>query len=74
VRKDGTPKPSYDALRALVKGEWWLSPTTVATDSEGRISVAGFAGDYELRARGESSPFALRRGDGPLRVALPPRR
>jgi GH35 family endo-1,4-beta-xylanase len=74
VRKDGTPKPSYHALRALVKGEWWLPPTTVATDAEGRISVAGFAGDYELRARGEASPFALRRGDGTLRVAHQPRR
>ena len=29
VRADGTPKPAYDALRGLVKGEWWLPPTTV---------------------------------------------
>lgn len=73
VRKDGTPKPSYHALRALVKGEWWLAPTRVATDSEGRISVAGFGGDYELRAHGRSAPFGLRPGERTLRVALPPR-
>lgn len=59
VRADGTPKPSYDALRRLVKDEWWLSPTTVVTDAEGRVSVSGFRGEYELRAGGESSRFDI---------------
>ena len=50
VRADGTPKPSYQALHGLVKGEWWLAPTTVVTDAGGRITVKGFSGDYQLSA------------------------
>jgi len=47
LRRDGSRKPSYDALHALVKGQWWLPPTTVQTDEAGRIEVTGFKGDYE---------------------------
>ena len=35
VRADGTPKPAYDALRRLVKDEWWLAPTTLRTSVDG---------------------------------------
>jgi GH35 family endo-1,4-beta-xylanase len=48
VRADGTLKPSYHALRRLIKGEWWLPRTTVVSDDEGRIEVEGFAGDYRI--------------------------
>ncbi|WP_448006920.1 endo-1,4-beta-xylanase [Agromyces bauzanensis] len=71
LRADGTPKPSYDALHALVKGEWWLAPTTIRTDAAGRVRVAGFAGDYEVRAGGAAAPFTLARGaDDPVTAAL----
>jgi endo-1,4-beta-xylanase len=50
VRADGTPKPAYDALKGLIKGEWWLAPTTVVSDGDGRIVVEGFAGDYRIEA------------------------
>ena len=59
VRDDGTPKPAYAALRGLVKEEWWLSPTTVTTDADGRVAVAGFAGDYEVRVNDRSIPFTI---------------
>lgn len=49
LRADGTPKPSFDALRDLVKGEWWMPPTTTRTDAAGRVAVRGFAGDYAVR-------------------------
>jgi endo-1,4-beta-xylanase len=60
VRADGTTKPSYDALRGLVKGEWWLSTTTLRTDAAGRVQVGGFLGDYRLAAVGSGeASFAL---------------
>jgi len=62
VRADGTPKPSYAALHALIKGEWWLSPTTVRTDDDGRVGVRGFAGDYEISVGAGSAPFTLTPG------------
>ncbi|MFF1574312.1 endo-1,4-beta-xylanase [Leifsonia sp. NPDC058292] len=63
VRADGTPKPSYDALRRLVKEEWWLEPSRAATDESGRVAVTAFAGDYRLGVAGESLPFTIGPGD-----------
>jgi endo-1,4-beta-xylanase len=66
LRADGTPKPSFDALRDLVKGEWWLPPTTVRTDAAGQVFVRGFAGDYAVRRAGSTdaapAPFTVERG------------
>lgn len=59
VRDDGTPKPAYSALRRLVKEDWWLGPTTVVTDADGRIAVAGFAGAYEVRAGASTTAFTI---------------
>jgi endo-1,4-beta-xylanase len=59
VRADGTPKPSYDALRGLVKGEWWLAPTTVRTDGSGRLPVQGWLGDYRFTAPGLAADLTL---------------
>ncbi|GAA4829962.1 endo-1,4-beta-xylanase [Luteimicrobium xylanilyticum] len=50
VRRDGTPKPAYDALRGLVRGQWWVPPTTVRTDDDGAVVVRGFAGRYAVSA------------------------
>ncbi|MGR0220722.1 endo-1,4-beta-xylanase [Agromyces sp. ZXT2-6] len=75
LRADGSPKPSYRALRDLVKGEWWLPPTTVRTDAGGRVAVRGFAGDYAVRRAGSADaapePFAIARGaDAAVSVTL----
>jgi hypothetical protein len=48
IRSDGTQKPSYQALRDLIKGEWWLKETTVRSDDAGRIPVRGFLGEYDI--------------------------
>ncbi len=61
--EDGTPKPSYDRLHSLIKDEWWVKPTTLRTDSQGRIDVTGFKGDYRLTARGTSADFKVGHGD-----------
>lgn len=59
VRADGTPKPSYDALRDLVKGRWWLAPTTVVSDEAGRVGVEGFRGTYRLTVDGRTATIDL---------------
>ena len=48
VRLDGTPKPAYDMLRALVRDQWWTAPTTLRTDRDGVLQLEGFAGEYRI--------------------------
>jgi GH35 family endo-1,4-beta-xylanase len=59
VRKDATPKPAYDRLRSLIKGEWWLPSTVFRTDSAGRLTVTGMAGTYTVSHAGTHTEFAL---------------
>jgi GH35 family endo-1,4-beta-xylanase len=61
VRGDFSPKPSYDAMLGLIKGEWWLSPTKMTTDAEGRLRFRGFLGDYEVRAGERKAGLKLER-------------
>jgi len=70
LRADGSPKPAYDALHALVKGEWWLNPTTLRTDDQGRVRVRGWRGAYELRAGDAAAGFELARGRDTVEVRL----
>lgn len=59
LHADQTPKPAYEALLKLVKGEWWTGPTSLRTDSSGRVKLTGFLGDYRLAADGRSAAFSL---------------
>ncbi len=70
VRADGTPKPSYEALRSLVKGDWWLPPTTLVADAGGRVRFTGFLGDYELSVNGRTTTFTLDT-PGPVELTVP---
>ncbi len=60
VRADGTRKPSFEALRALVKEEWWLPPTELVSDAAGRVEVAGWRGDYRASVPGRTIAFSIR--------------
>ncbi len=59
VREDLSRKPAYDALMNLVKGEWWLAPTTMATDAEGKVRFNGWLGDYVVRWNDQEAGFTL---------------
>ena len=55
LRADGTRKPSFTALQGLIKDAWWVPPTTVVTDDEGRFDLTGFKGTYEVTAAGHTT-------------------
>ena len=70
VRTDGTPKPAYDALRRLVREEWWLAPTVLRTDDRGRVDVTGWAGDYEVEVAGATYGFTISPGGEPVELVV----
>lgn len=70
VRADGTPKPAYDALRSLVRGDWWYAARTLHTDTNGAVSVDGFAGLYEVHVQGETIECELPVGSHHLELSL----
>jgi GH35 family endo-1,4-beta-xylanase len=49
LRKDMSPKPAYDRLHHLVKGEWWTNASG-RTDAEGRFATRAFFGRHRLTA------------------------
>ncbi len=71
LRRDHTPKPAYDELLKLVKGEWWLPPTRMTTDAAGRLSFTGFLGDYAVSLGSQKAAFRLTQpGDDAVSVSL----
>jgi endo-1,4-beta-xylanase len=60
LRKDHSYKPAYTELLNLVKGEWWLKPTKMTTDANGRFAFTGFLGDYEVSLGSRKSSFSLK--------------
>ena len=73
VRADATTKPSYEALHALVKGEWWLSPTTVRTDARGSFVLDAYRGDYTVTAGDATASLTLAAGAPEVTAHLAPR-
>ena len=60
-----SPKPVYDALLSLIKGQWWTR-TSVRTDQDGAASFRGFLGDYRVTVNTKSgqpviAPFTLQK-------------
>jgi endo-1,4-beta-xylanase len=58
IRKDNSPKPSYDVLKKLIKGDWNTN-VTLKTDNNGIVSFEGFLGDYELVCEDKKVSFKL---------------
>jgi len=71
LRRDQTTKPAYEALLALVKGEWWLHATRMSTDDKGQFSFCGFLGEYELSLGDRKAVFPLNaRGETSISIAI----
>jgi len=45
------PKPVFQALKKLIKGEWLTKPQTVHTGSDGSVAFRGFYGQYEVSVK-----------------------
>ncbi len=50
VRKDMSPKPVYERLMALIKGEWWTR-TEGRTNAQGEFAARAFFGAHRLTAQ-----------------------
>ena len=72
VRKDMSPKPAYDALVKLVKGQWWTGPLKLTTDAAGEVSFHGYLGQYAIQSGGGRAEFGVARcGKELLTVSIP---
>jgi endo-1,4-beta-xylanase len=69
LRKDGSPKPAFDALRALIKGEWWLPPTEVVVGAEGRVRLRAMRGSYSI-STGPTSATVEITGTEPVPITV----
>ena len=58
VHEDNSIKPSYEALKQLIHGDWETHETLI-TDAEGCLSFTGFKGGYTVRADAGSAGFTL---------------
>ncbi|GAA1808968.1 endo-1,4-beta-xylanase [Nesterenkonia flava] len=63
LRPDGSRKPSYDRLHSLIRGEWWLPPTTMTTDDDGTLTVRGWRGRYRVSSDSASAEFEVAAGE-----------
>lgn len=59
LRKDTTPKPAYEALKKLIKQDWWTGPLELKTDDKGRLKFRGFLGDYFIECSKGRGHFKL---------------
>lgn len=50
VRQDMSPKPAYDRLHALIKGDWWTR-AEVTTKAEGRAGLNAFFGAHRATVK-----------------------
>lgn len=70
LRRDGSRKPAYDALRDLVRVEWWHEETTARTGADGRVALQGFAGRYRVTAGAGSTEVELSADGAPITVVV----
>lgn len=50
VRRDMSPKPVYERLQALIKGDWWTK-TQGQTNADGEFATRAFYGTHRISAQ-----------------------
>jgi GH35 family endo-1,4-beta-xylanase len=69
VRKDLTPKPIYERLLEMIKGEWWTQ-LQGRTDKNGECRFRGFHGEYSVTIKFSKHNFTLSRGENQWSIKL----
>jgi endo-1,4-beta-xylanase len=59
LRRDMSPKPAYERLLSMIKGEWWTGRQVLTTDDHGRVMFRGFLGQYTLAVGDAITTFNL---------------
>ena len=67
LRTDWTEKPNLVVWRELTRRTWWTD-TTVRTGADGRATVRGFKGEYEVGSGGRTVSAVV--GDAPVAVTV----
>ena len=75
LRADMSPKPAYDRLLKLIRGEWWTR-TAAATDSTGTLRLRAFRGTHRITVEAGGKTATLEagipiRGDTATEVVVP---
>jgi len=69
IRKDGSRKPSFEALKQRVRKDWHTK-LELMSDENGMCKVEGFRGTYELVCDGKKAAFTLGKDCAAQEVAL----
>lgn len=76
LRRDMSPKPVYERMLELIKGEWWTKAEGI-TDKEGKWQVKAFYGEHELSIHTQdghkvTQKITVRKGaDNRIEIRLP---
>ena len=55
------PKPVFNALKGLIKGEWMTPAFSAVTGAEGEVAFEGFYGEYEVTVKHKSKRHEIHR-------------
>ncbi|MDF2650619.1 MAG: 1,4-beta-xylanase [Paenibacillus sp.] len=69
VRKDNSPKPAYESLKRLIKGDW-STHVTGKTDENGFVSFDGFLGEYDLVCGDQRASFTLDKDTATIHLVI----
>ncbi|ASK65937.1 1,4-beta-xylanase [Brachybacterium avium] len=69
IRRDGSPKPGYDALKQLITEDWWIDREEHRSDGAGTVQLHGFAGEYRVEVDGTVHEVSIPRGGGTVRMS-----
>ncbi len=70
LRKDGSRKPAFDALKKRVKRDWHTD-AALQTDQTGVCVLEGFRGDYQITALGKTTPMKLLPNEDEFVISMP---